>query len=335
MAQIRGRIASLLEVGTGFHQELTGRENVYLNGTILGMSNKEVDRKFDEIVDFSGIEKFIDTPVKRYSSGMRVRLGFAVAAHLEPELLIIDEVLAVGDAEFQKKCLSKMEDVGKTGRTVLFVSHNMPAITRLCDRSIMIEGGKIIADGPSEEIVKQYLSSDLGTSAAREWTDAKKAPGGDKARLRAVRVRSESGLVIETIDIRKPFRLEMEYELLESGIVLRPVFQLKNEQGQVIFTSIDQDPNWKGRPRPKGRYTSTVWIPGNLMADGMVFPDCILMATNPEYGLFREKNCVAFMVVDSQESDSARGEYTRGIPGVVRPLLKWSTDYHESNRLEQ
>jgi lipopolysaccharide transport system ATP-binding protein len=335
MAQIRGRIASLLEVGTGFHQELTGRENVYLNGTILGMTNKEVDRKFDEIVDFSGVEKFIDTPVKRYSSGMRVRLGFAVAAHLEPELLIIDEVLAVGDAEFQKKCLSKMEDVGKTGRTVLFVSHNMPAITRLCDRSIMIEEGKISADGPSEEIVKQYLCSDLGTTAAREWTDAKKAPGGDKARLRAVRVKSETGPVIETIDIRKPFRLEMEYDLLESNILVRPIFMLKNEQGQSIFTSIDQDPKWKARPRPKGRYTSTVWIPGNLMAEGMVFPTCVLMAANSESVLFREKNCVAFMVVDSQEGDSARGDYTRGIPGVVRPLLKWSTDYHESDRLEQ
>jgi lipopolysaccharide transport system ATP-binding protein len=335
IAQIRGRIASLLEVGTGFHQELTGRENVYLNGTILGMTNKEVERKFDEIVDFSGVEKFIDTPVKRYSSGMRVRLGFAVAAHLEPELLIVDEVLAVGDAEFQKKCLRKMEDVGKTGRTVLFVSHNMPAITRLCDRSIMIEGGKIIADGPSDEIVKQYLCSDLGTTAAREWIDAETAPGGEKARLRAVRVRSETGPVTETIDIRKPFRLEMEYDLLESNIVLRPIFQLKNEQGQIIFTSIDQDPNWKTRPRPKGRYTSTVSIPGNLMAEGMVFPSCTLMANHPESVLFREKNSVAFMIVDRQEGDSARGDYTKSIPGVVRPLLKWSTDYHESNGSEQ
>jgi lipopolysaccharide transport system ATP-binding protein len=327
-AEVYGRISSLLEVGTGFHPELTGRENVYLNGTILGMRKKEVDQKFDEIVSFSGIEKFIDTPVKRYSSGMKIRLGFSVAAHLEPDILIIDEVLAVGDAEFQKKCLNKMEDVGKTGRTVLFVSHNMPAVTRLCDRSIWIEGGKLIADGPSDEIVKNYLCSDLGTSAAREWNDLNTAPGGDKARLRAVRVRSEKGRITDTIDIRKPFRLEMEYDLLDSEVVLRPIFQFKNEHGQNIFTSVDRDPKWIGRPRPKGRYTSTVWIPGNLMAEGMVFPICVLMTTNPESVLFHENNPVTFIVVDSQEGDSARGDYTRGIPGVVRPMLEWSTDYN-------
>ena len=155
---IRGRVSSLLEVGTGFHPELTGRENVYLNGTILGMRKVEVDRKFDEIVDFSGIDKFLDTPVKRYSTGMRVRLAFAVAAHLEPEILIVDEVLAVGDAEFQKKCLNKMEDVGKEGRTVLFVSHNMAAVTRLCQRGILLSDGKIIDDGDAHSIVSSYLT---------------------------------------------------------------------------------------------------------------------------------------------------------------------------------
>lgn len=326
-AEVFGRISSLLEVGTGFHPELTGRENVYLNGTILGMRKKEVDQKFDEIVSFSGVEKFIDTPVKRYSSGMKIRLGFSVAAHLEPDILIIDEVLAVGDAEFQKKCLSKMEDVGKTGRTVLFVSHNMPAVARLCNRCLLIEGGKLTADGPSDDIVKDYLCSDLGTSAAREWNDLEKAPGGAQARLRAVRVRSEDGLITDTIDIQKPFRLEMEYDLLESEIVLMPIFQLRNEHGQNVFTTIDQDPDWKRRPRPKGRYTSTVWIPGNLMAEGMIFPICVLMSAKPESVLFNESNSVAFMVVDNQDGNSARGDYTRNIPGIVRPLLKWSTEY--------
>ena len=157
---IRGRVSSLLEVGTGFHPELTGRENIYLNGTILGMRKKEIDRKFDEILDFSGVEKFIDTPVKRYSSGMKVRLAFAVAAHLEPEILIIDEVLAVGDARFQKKCMDKMKDVGKHGRTVLFVSHNMQAITRLCPRTILLSDGQVLADGPSPEMVSIYLNSE-------------------------------------------------------------------------------------------------------------------------------------------------------------------------------
>lgn len=188
-AKIHGNISSLLEVGTGFHPELTGRENIYLNGTILGMRKREIDRKLDEIVDFSGVEKFIDTPVKRYSSGMKVRLAFSVAAHLEPDILIIDEVLAVGDAEFQKKCINKMEDVGTQGRTVLFVSHNIPAVTRLCDRTILLESGMVIHDGPTDKVVSSYLSAGLGTKAAREWSDQKQAPSGSLARLRAVRVR--------------------------------------------------------------------------------------------------------------------------------------------------
>ena len=163
-ATIRGRISSLLEVGTGFHPELTGRENVYLNGTILGMRKKEIDRKFDEIVDFSGVERFLDTPVKRYSSGMRVRLAFAVAAYLEPEILLIDEVLAVGDVSFQRKCLNKMQDVGRQGHTVLFVSHNMAAIRRLCPRTVLLDAGRVIADSPSDQVVSLYMNSEKGTS---------------------------------------------------------------------------------------------------------------------------------------------------------------------------
>lgn len=326
-AEVRGKISSLLEVGTGFHPELTGRENVYLNGTILGMRKREVDKKFDEIVGFSGVEKFIDTPVKRYSSGMKIRLGFSVAAHLEPDILVIDEVLAVGDADFQKKCLHKMEDVGRDGRTVLFVSHNMSAVTRLCGRSLLIEGGRLVDDGPSDSIVKKYLCSDLGTTAAREWHDPATAPGGESARLRAVRVRSEDGLITDTVDIRKPFTIEMEYDLLQSDLVLMPVIQLKNEQGQHIFASVDQDPTWKRRPRPSGRYISTVWIPGNLLAEGMIFPMCSLMSLTPESVLFTERNPVALLVVDSQDGDSARGDYAKNIPGIVRPLLKWSTEY--------
>ena len=176
-AEIRGRVGSLLEVGTGFHAELTGRENIYLNGAILGMKKAEIDCKFDQIVDFSGVEKFIDTPVKRYSSGMYVRLAFAVAAHLEPEILIVDEVLAVGDASFQKKCLGKMQDVGKEGRTVLFVSHSMAAIARLCERTILLDEGRVLQDGPSHQVVTAYLASGRGTPALRVWRNAAKAPG--------------------------------------------------------------------------------------------------------------------------------------------------------------
>ena len=190
-AEIRGKVSSLLEVGTGFHPELTGRENIYLNGSILGMKKKEIDRKFDEIVDFSGVEKFIDTPVKRYSSGMRVRLAFAVAAHLEPEIVLIDEVLAVGDIQFQKKCLNKMQDIGQQGRTVLFVSHNMQAVTRLCPRTILLKGGEVIADGPSHQIVSIYMNSERTTKAERKWHSLAEAPGDEVVRLNAVRVQNE------------------------------------------------------------------------------------------------------------------------------------------------
>ncbi|MHC4310195.1 MAG: ABC transporter ATP-binding protein, partial [Planctomycetota bacterium] len=270
-AEIRGRVSSLLEVGTGFHQELTGRENVYLNGTVLGMTKKEVDHKFDEIVDFSGVEKFINTPVKRYSSGMKVRLAFSVAAHLEPEVLLVDEVLAVGDARFQKKCLNKMQEVGQEGRTVLFVSHNMPAITRLCQRAILMDEGQIKEDGSTYQVVRTYLSSGVGTTAACEWPDPDVAPGGNVARLRAVRVRNEDGQIAEAMDIRKSISIEMEYEVLTPGYELLPHFHLFNEDSIHVLATIDMDSEWRRRPRPKGHYLTKVWIPGNFLAEGTLF----------------------------------------------------------------
>src|SRR5436309_5304223 len=192
-ADVTGRVGSLLEVGTGFHPELTGRENIFLNGAILGMRRSEIVRKFDEIVEFSGVEQFLDTPVKRYSSGMFVRLAFSVAAHLEPEILIVDEVLAVGDAEFQKRCLGKMESYGQSGRTVLFVSHSMPTIARLCPRLLLLDRGRLIEDGPAEHVIGRYLHGELGTAARREWRDPQAAPGDDWARLRSARVVDSTG----------------------------------------------------------------------------------------------------------------------------------------------
>ena len=324
-AEICGRVSSLLEVGTGFHPELTGRENVYLNGTILGMKKNEVDRKFDEIVEFSGIQKFIDTPVKRFSSGMKVRLAFSVAAHLEPEILIIDEVLAVGDINFQKKCISKMEDVGKEGRTVLFVSHNMPAVTRLCERVILLQQGMLLVDGPAVNVVSSYLIGDAGTSSVREWPDPETAPAGQAARLRAVRVRAENGQIRDSYDIRRPIRLEMEYEVLETGHIMLPHFGLRNERGDSVFITIDQDPEWRRRPRSRGNYVSTAWIPGNLLAEGTLFVNCHLLTMNPEKLQFSARNAVSFLVVDSLDGDSARGDYAGNITGAVRPLLKWTT----------
>jgi len=326
-AEINGRVGSLLEVGTGFHPELTGRENIYLNGAILGMKRAEIDRKFDEIVAFAEIEKFIDTPVKRYSSGMYVRLAFAVAAHLEPEILLVDEVLAVGDASFQKKCLNKMQDVGQEGRTVLFVSHNMPAITRLCPRTVLLDEGKVLRDGPSHQIVSAYLGSGLGTTAVREWPDLSKAPGNDIVRLRAVRVRTEDGQITDAVDIRRPVGIEMEYEVLQPGHVLAPNYHFFNEEGVYVFVAGDHSPAWRGKPRPEGRYVSTAWIPGNLLSEGSLIVGAAISTPDPLIVHFYERDAVAFQVIDSLDGDSARGVYAGPISGVVRPLLRWTTQF--------
>jgi lipopolysaccharide transport system ATP-binding protein len=326
-AEIRGRVSSLLEVGTGFHQELTGRENVYLNGAILGMRREELDRKFDEIVAFAEVEKFIDTPVKHYSSGMQLRLAFAVAAHLEPEILIVDEVLAVGDAAFQRKCMSKMQDVGKHGQTVLFVSHNMQAITRLCERGILLQDGQVVADGPTQDVVNTYMNLGVETTALREWPDPSMAPGGDVARLRVVRVLNEGGQVSEAVDIRERISIEMEYEVLTPDFVLLPHFHIYNEEGVHVFATLDQDPEWRRRRRPKGHFVSRVQIPGNYMSPGQFFVNCNLLVLTPRSRQFVCPDAVAFQVIDNIGDGTARGDWTEELGGVVRPLLEWSTEF--------
>ena len=291
------------------------------------MRKKEIDCKFDEIVDFSGVEKFIDTPVKRYSSGMKVRLAFAVAAHLEPEILLIDEVLAVGDAQFQKQCLNKMEEVGEDGRTVFFVSHNMQAITRICPRTILLNNGIVQADGPSHKIVSVYMDSEKGTRALCEWPDLTKAPGDEVVRLCSVRVRLEDGNTAEAVDIRQPVGIEMEYEVLKPGCVLMVYYHVLNEEGLEIFTSLDNDPTWRGRPRQIGRYVSTAWIPGNLFSEGILFVGPGIRTMDPEVRRFSVNDAVAFQVIDSLDGDSARVDYIGNMSGVIRPLLKWETQF--------
>lgn len=327
---IFGRVGSLLEVGTGFHKELTGRENVFLNGAILGMKKTEIDRKFDEIVAFSEVEKFIDTPVKFYSSGMQVRLAFAVAAHLEPEILLVDEVLAVGDAAFQKKCLSKMEDVGKSGRTVIFVSHHMPSITRLCERAVLFDNGLLISDGSAETVVGEYLSTSLGTANSREWSDNASAPGNDIVRLRSVRVKNEEGESCYTFDIRRPIGVELEYEVLRTGYALYPSISLFNDEDIRLFLSVDTDPIWRGKVKPAGVYTSTVWIPGNLLSEGTMIVAPSMRTENPRMIHFYVRDVIAFHVVDSPNGDAARVDYPGKFPGVVRPFLKWETSPHSN-----
>jgi lipopolysaccharide transport system ATP-binding protein len=323
--KIKGNIASLLEVGTGFHPDLTGRENIFMNGAIMGMRRDEIRLKLDEIVDFSGVEKYIDTPVKRYSSGMYVRLAFAVAANLDPDILVVDEVLAVGDAAFQRKCLNKMGDVGKEGRTVLFISHVMSSIIRLCQRTILLDGGKVLQDGPSASVVSTYLQSNLNTSAKREWSNTENAPGDDIVRLQSVTVQTEDGKVSDEIDSRHPIILEAKYEIFRPGFHLLPAYRLTNQDGTVILTTIDINPKWHSESRLKGRYTSKVRIPGNFLANGNISVLISIKSLAPTIEHVYEKDVVAFQVVDTHLGDSASGGLEGENPGVVRPHLTWNT----------
>lgn len=325
-ALLYGRVGSLLEVGTGFHPELTGRDNIYLSGAILGMKRAEIKRKFDEIVDFAEVEKFLDTPIKHYSSGMHVRLGFAVAAHMDPEILIVDEVLAVGDWRFQKKCIDKMQDVGKQGQTIILVSHDMSTISRLCRRVILLDLGRVVRDGTTHDVIGKYLYSEH-MQPVREWPDARTAPGGEVARLLAVRVRTEDGQIPETIDIGQPVGIEMEYEVLKPGHVLLPNYDFHNEEGVLAFGAVDLDPAWRGRPRPAGRWVSTAWIPGHFLSEGRLFLSCGIGTMDPILTEFYERNVLAFQVIDRLDSNSARGDYVGQFSGVVRPLLKWGTEF--------
>jgi lipopolysaccharide transport system ATP-binding protein len=326
-ATVRGRTATLLEVGTGFHPELTGRENIAFASAVLGMKRRELAARFDEIVAFAGpeVERFLDTPVKRYSSGMYVRLGFAVAAHLDPDVLIVDEVLAVGDAEFQRRSLARMQDVGAGGRTVIFVSHLMTSITRLCRRVLLLEHGSVVADGDAHDVVATYLRSDLGTTAERRWEPGV-GPGNDVARLLAVRVRDHRGSISEVIDVRRPVELELEWEVLTSGRVLVPAFDLTNQEGVRVFVTLELDPAWRRRPRPAGRYVSVATIPGNLLTEGTAVIGAGITTLDPFEVHAQEPDAVAFEVADTLDGDSARGDLGPSLPGVVRPLLEWRTE---------
>lgn len=326
--RVKGRIASLLEVGTGFHPELTGRENIFLNGAILGMTKAEIKQKFDEIVTFAEVEKFIDTPVKRYSSGMYVRLAFAVAAHLEPEILIVDEVLAVGDAEFQKKCLGKMDNVAHEGRTVLFVSHNMQAMTRLCREGIYLDQGRISLKGNIYGVTSQYLQSGLGITGERLWPESNSAPGDGVARLKAVRVISE-GMVTDTVDIRYTVTIEMEYWNFKPEAQLISVISFINDQGQIAFISADFDEReWGSKPKPIGVFKCRCTVPGNLFAEGRISIVAEVSTRHPTYEIhFLEWDAVGFQVIDKGEPGSVRAGWGRPIPGIVRPNLEWQNEF--------
>ncbi len=335
--RICGRVGSLLEVGTGFHPELTGRENIFLNGAILGMRKKEMISKFDEIVSFSEVEKFIDTPVKFYSSGMYLRLAFSVAAHLEPEILLVDEVLAVGDVEFQKKCLGKMSDVAKEGRTVLFVSHNMPSVVNLCQRAILLEEGRIIADGESADVVQQYLTSVRSGGGEVSWPGPDKAPGNDIVRLHAVCILQEDidGPTAD-VDISKEILIQISYWNLQEGALLYPAIWLRDQTGTFVLAStnhksisLTSDP-WSGRSYPEGLFQSVCRIPGNFLNEGLYSVTAIVGRGISDTQIL-EDYAVSFHVYDSGEM---RKEFFGTWIGVVRPRLAWNTKHTETGKDE-
>lgn len=319
--KIRGRVASLLEVGTGFHPDLTGRENIFMNGAILGMSKKEILSKFEEIVEFSGVGQFIDTPVKKYSSGMYVRLAFAVAAHLEPEILIVDEVLAVGDAEFQKKCLGKMKDVAGNGRTVLFVSHNMGAISSLCSSVILLKQGSIVESGDSKEVINAYFKSYVNELVRNEinWDETRNAPGDEYAKFLKIRLITDKGNNLESISVKQKIGIEITYEIIQTGYKPGPNFLVLTQGGEKVFQSIDTTPS----TYETGIYRAVCWIPPHLLNDMRYIVDVCLTTHNPTK--IHASININIDVLDDLNSPT-RGDYKGQMHGVIRPLLTWETN---------
>lgn len=325
---IKGRVSSLLEVGTGFHPELTGRENIFLNGAVLGMSRSDIKKKFDEIVAFAEVEKFLDTPVKHYSSGMYVRLAFAVAAHLEPEILIVDEVLAVGDIQFQKKCLGKMEEVGRDGRTVLFVSHNMATISSLCKKGMLLNEGRILYFGEASSAIHAYYSKDTNTSGACLLPkESGKVVGSDVVELISAKVLNRESQISSHIQIDEPFSVEMEYQVKVSGEMLTPNFHFFREDGSCAFVSNDATFDFSGDLKnTAGIYTSTCHIPAHLLNEGIYFLGVAITTMRNLKVHFYERNSLQINIVDPLYNNKTRGEYVGAMPGAVRPALTWKLE---------
>ena len=319
---IRGRVASLLEVGTGFHPELTGRENVFLNGAILGMSKSEIKRKFDEIVAFAEVERFLDTPVKHYSSGMYVRLAFSVAAHLEPEILVVDEVLAVGDVAFQNKCLGKMETVAKSGRTVLFVSHNLGSIQNLCTRCVLLNGGKLIQEGDPSAVVMTYVSQ--GLVGASDFLQAHEP---DKPiNLRKVSLSTASNDSAHEFSYDQQIKINIEYEVNEPVRNCSVWIGIRTVEQTLAFGTSDTDVDaelFSGRD--KGYYRTSVTIPGQWLNAGRYF--IVAGITKyPQLTNYDRVECASFTIHDTGTPEKVRTGHGR--PGILQPLLTWSTSDH-------
>jgi lipopolysaccharide transport system ATP-binding protein len=321
-AEIHGRVGALLEVGTGFHPELTGRENIYLNGAILGMKRREIDQKFDAIVAFSEVEQFIDTPVKRFSSGMYLRLAFSVAAHLEPDILVVDEVLAVGDAEFQRKCIGKMSDVAEAGRTVLFVSHNMSAILRLTEECLVINHGKVELRAPTAQAVDYYMASGFSNAGERIWSGSEELQDTVPFYPLALRVRDGKGRVVDVVRSTEPVWIEFEYLLEKDLTGLRVGLYLLTLRGEYVFTSFDTDDPKRYdlyAVRKAGRYTSRCLIPPDFLNEGRYVISVNASAFQVKR-YFHDEHALAFSV----DGAGAPGkQWPEPRLGPVRPALSW------------
>lgn len=360
-ATIRGRLTSLLEVGTGFNENLSGRENVYLNASIHGLSRSEIDSRIDDIVEFAGVRPFLDTAVKRYSSGMQMRLAFAVAAHLDPDILLLDEVLAVGDLSFQQKCLERVEGLVSEGRTLLFVSHSLDAISRFCNRCIWLDGGKIRQDGPAERVVDAYLEELAGVRSARLWapgalpsgvgtdeahpatgqvdegrdpprdstgpsSQALPVPGDDDARLVGVRLLSQDGRPCSSVAVDETLGVEITFEVLREGKNVQPALHFKNPTDQYLFVVSYTDPEWLRVPPTVGRHVATAWVPPHLLNVGITHITVALNTPDPFETHCSVDRAVSFNVYERfGDDDTARGLYGRDFPGAVRPRLQWDT----------
>ncbi len=324
-AEVYGRVGSLLEVGTGFHAELTGRENIYLNGAIIGMKKEQINRHFDEIVEFAEIGKFLDVPVKRYSSGMYVRLGFAVAAHLEPEILLVDEVLSVGDASFQKKCLDKIINAAKGGQTVLFISHNMTAVNSLCNRVIWVNNGEIVEDGQSADVVTKYLTKSVKDEDLSEevWDSFDEAPGNDMVRLRRVCVKHLDGRLFDPLSgpltMQTPFNVEIEYWNLVPDVQLHITLHLYNAERIIAFTTGDSSTS----SMPAGLMKSVCHFPGDLLNSGS-HRFVLLVVKDTSCVIYSHESQLSFDILDVKER---HGSWYGKEPGVVQPVLQWTTEY--------
>ena len=322
-----GRVASLLEVGTGFHPELSGRENIFLNGAILGMTRGEIRKKFDEIVAFAEVEQFLDTPVKRYSSGMYVRLAFAVAAHLEPEILVVDEVLAVGDAEFQKKCLGKMSEVAREGRTVLFVSHNMAAVQSLCQRAILLAAGRLQEDGEVNAVVSKYYTASTGGTSESVW-ELGAAPSTEHIVLTCVRLYNANGAPGSILQICDPISIDVEFEVLTSELPVGATLILTDSNGAVVFSSLSSMGGIPLSRHERGKYIYTCTIHADLLNAGRYSIGVILWTTGYKL-LIREMDVLSFFMLDAETS---RGDFLGSWLGAVRPRLAWSLSSREPER---